>query len=159
MRRARRHGLLAAVLGLLAAESALALQAGPEAAIPPAAAAIAPAAEARPPAETAQAPQQRPRRPRRPATKPVPAPPMPVPPQAATPSLPERRDLEPAPVPNRSLEPPWMVQRAEGPRLAPSIIQRRLPGQGQAAEGSPSITEERLFAPAAGAHIKVPFSY
>ncbi len=66
--------------------------------------------------------------------------------------------FEPAPVPNRALEAPRAAPQ-EGPSLSPGIIQRRLPGRGQAAEGSPDRTEDRLFEPAPGARLRVPFSY
>ena len=70
----------------------------------------------------------------------------------------QRPRLEAAPVPNRELEAPRVVQR-DGPSLTPDIIERRLPGRGQAAEGVPNRTEERLFAPAPGARLNLPFSY
>ena len=66
--------------------------------------------------------------------------------------------LEAAPVPNRDLEAP----RAPGTdraRLSPSVIHRPLPNQGMAAEGAQNIQEERLFFPAPGARLNVPFSY
>jgi len=64
-----------------------------------------------------------------------------------------------APVPNRSYEGPVVIAPPEGPSLAPSIIQRGLPSRGQAVEGSPSKTEDRLFEPAPGARLTVPFRY
>lgn len=64
-----------------------------------------------------------------------------------------------APVPNRDYEGPVVIAPAEGPSLAPSIIQRGLPSRGQAVEGSPSKTEDRLFEPAPGARLTVPFRY
>jgi len=97
--------------------------------------------------------------PRRRAQRPLPLPPAPVPPpELALGAPPTPPGFEPAPVPNRDLEPPRVAQH-DGPSLSPSIIQRRLPGRGQAAEGSPSLTEERLFDPAPGARLRVPFSY
>lgn len=66
--------------------------------------------------------------------------------------------LEAAPVPNRDLEGP-RARAADRARLAPSVIHRPLPGQGMAAEGAQNIQEERLFFPAPGARLNVPFSY
>jgi hypothetical protein len=67
--------------------------------------------------------------------------------------------LDLAPVPDRNLEGPPRIAGQEGPSLQPSIIQRRLPNHGAAGDGSPSRTEERLFTPAPGARLTVPFSY
>jgi len=64
-----------------------------------------------------------------------------------------------APVPNRSYEGPVVLAPTEGPSFGPSIIQRGLPSRGQAVEGSPSKTEDRLFEPAPGARLTVPFRY
>ncbi|WP_343893249.1 hypothetical protein, partial [Craurococcus roseus] len=66
--------------------------------------------------------------------------------------------LEAAPVPNRDLEGP-RAQEADRARLSPSVIHRPLPSQGMATEGAASIQEERLFFPAPGARLNVPFSY
>ena len=66
--------------------------------------------------------------------------------------------LEAAPVPNRDMEGP-RAQQTDRTRLSPSVIHRRLPSQGMATEGSASIQEERLFFPAPGARLNVPFSY
>lgn len=87
----------------------------------------------------------------------------PVPPKTATvlPGGDRRTGLtigEAAPVPNRSLDRP-VIAPIDGPTLEPSIIQRKLPGRGQAAEGAPSRTEERLFDPAPGARLTLPFTY
>jgi len=80
------------------------------------------------------------------------------PPKSATGSTSlDRSDA--APVPNRNYEGPVVVAPADGPTLAPSVIQRRLPSRGQAVEGSPSQTEDRLFEPAPGARLTVPFRY
>lgn len=95
-----------------------------------------------------------------PSRKPAPAPrikhtPAPVPPKAAPGPV-----AEAAPVPDRAVEGPRAAPTpADRPSLAPSIIHRRLPGRGLAAEGSPSNTEDRLFAPAPGARLSVPFAY
>jgi hypothetical protein len=64
----------------------------------------------------------------------------------------------PAPIPDRSRDLPWSLpeQRAS---LNPSVINRPLPGRGQAVEGSANFLEEKLFRPAAGARLSVPFSY
>jgi len=69
--------------------------------------------------------------------------------------------LEAAPVPNRDLEAPRDPTGAAGDRarLTPSVITRTLPNTGMAAQGTPSIQEERLFFPAPGARLNVPFSY
>lgn len=80
--------------------------------------------------------------------------------QAAPPFDTSATQLEAAPVPNRDLEAP----RAPGTgtdraRLSPSVIHRPLPSQGMAAEGAQNIQEERLFFPAPGARLNVPFSY
>jgi hypothetical protein len=81
----------------------------------------------------------------------------PAPPPRPSTSAAPAPDL--APMPNRSLEPPRIARNDDLPSVSPSIIHRRLPGQGQAAEGSPHRNEERLFAPAPGARVRVPFSY
>lgn len=75
-------------------------------------------------------------------------------PPAATAS--PRLDL--APVPNRSLEGPTVQATPEGPVLAPAVIQGRVPGRGESAQGNPSI-EDRQFNPAPGARFSVPFRY
>jgi hypothetical protein len=67
--------------------------------------------------------------------------------------------LEAAPVPNRDIEAPRDAGTADRTRLSPSVIHRPLPNQGMAAEGSQNIQEERLFFPAPGARLNVPFSY
>jgi hypothetical protein len=67
--------------------------------------------------------------------------------------------LEAAPVPNRDLEGPRAPGAADRARLAPSVIHRPLPSQGMATEGAQNIQEERLFFPAPGARLNVPFSY
>ena len=54
-----------------------------------------------------------------------------------------------APIPDRSREAPRVVEQ-DRPRLNPSIINRNMPGRGQAAEGSPDLLEEKLFKPAPG---------
>ncbi len=66
--------------------------------------------------------------------------------------------LEAAPVPNRDLEAPRSAQ-TDRTRLSPSVIHRPLPSQGMAVEGAQNIQEERLFFPAPGARLNVPFSY
>ncbi|MBL6077050.1 hypothetical protein JMJ56_03465 [Belnapia sp. T18] len=63
-----------------------------------------------------------------------------------------------APVPNR------MVERQAplpDPRttLGPSLLYRNLPGRGLAEEGSPSLLEDKLYRPAPGARLRVPFAY
>ena len=66
--------------------------------------------------------------------------------------------LEAAPVPNREMEAP-RVPQADRTRLSPSVIHRTIPNQNMATDGAPSINEERLFFPAPGARLNVPFSY
>ena len=66
---------------------------------------------------------------------------------------------EAAPVPNRTFEGPVVAPATEGPTLEPSIIQRQLPGRGATSTGGPNRTEERLFDPAPGARLTVPFKY
>jgi hypothetical protein len=78
--------------------------------------------------------------------------------EATPPPEPATR-LEAAPVPNRDLEGPRARSAADRARLSPSVIHRPLPGQGMAAEGAQNIQEERLFFPAPGARLNVPFSY
>ena len=102
-----------------------------------------------------------PRKPRQARKRPRPASPAQGPQQAA-PSpyrLPDTEHrLDAAPVPNRDLEGP-RAPVADRTRLSPSVIHRRLPSQGMATEGAASIQEERLFFPAPGARLNVPFSY
>jgi hypothetical protein len=85
----------------------------------------------RPPAETATPPPQEARRPR----------------------------LDPAPVPNRALEGPRIAALTDAPSFGPSIIHRSLPNPAAARDGSRTYEEERLFFPAAGARLTLPFSY
>jgi hypothetical protein len=63
-----------------------------------------------------------------------------------------------APVPDRSKEGPRVIERDRA-RIDPSIINRNLPGRGQANQGSPDLLEDKLFKPAPGARLNVPFSY
>jgi hypothetical protein len=81
--------------------------------------------------------------------------------QQAAPALePAGPRLEAAPVPNRDLEAPRAPDAgADRARLSPSVIHKPLPSQGMATEGAQSIQEERLFFPAPGARLNVPFSY
>lgn len=135
-----RRRLLLTMLGALSAAAApVAAQEAPQ---PPAAGAPprpSPQRPRRPPPRRARKPQ--------PATDPNPPPPGPQAPQ-----------LEAAPVPNRDLEAPRVVEKDQT-RLSPSVIHRRLPQQGMAAEGAPNEREERLFFPAPGARLSVPFAY
>ena len=63
-----------------------------------------------------------------------------------------------APVPDRTKEGPRVVEQDRA-RLNPSIINRNLPGRGQADQGSPDLLEDKLFKPAPGARLNLPFSY
>ena len=63
-----------------------------------------------------------------------------------------------APVPDRSKEGPRVVEQDRA-RINPSIIYRNLPGRGQVDQGAPDILEDKLFKPAPGARLNVPFSY
>lgn len=79
--------------------------------------------------------------------------------QAAPAPVPDTEHrLEAAPVPNRNMEAP-RTPAEDRTRLSPSVIHRPLPSQGMATEGAASIQEERLFFPAPGARLNVPFSY
>jgi len=100
--------------------------------------------------------------PRRGSTKPPPLDlklPAPEPPPKSATAAGGGVRSDAAPVPNRNYEGPVVVAPADGPTLSPSIIQRGLPSRGQAVEGSPSKTEDRLFEPAPGARLTVPFRY
>jgi hypothetical protein len=80
--------------------------------------------------------------------------------QAAPAPEPAGPRLEAAPVPNRDLEAPRAADSGtDRTRLSPSVIHKPLPSQGMATEGAQSIQEERLFFPAPGARLNVPFSY
>lgn len=63
-----------------------------------------------------------------------------------------------APVPDRNQEGPRVIEQDRA-RINPSIINRSLPGRGQADQGSPDVLEDKLFKPAPGARLNVPFSY
>ena len=63
-----------------------------------------------------------------------------------------------APMPDRSKEGPRVVEQDRA-RINPSIIYRNLPGRGQADQGAPDVLEDKLFKPAPGARLNVPFSY
>lgn len=138
-----RRRLLLAVLALTtpaAAEEA--------AATPPASAAPVPT----PPAQTPPAPGQPSARPRRRRTTRKPPESLPHQGQQQV-----NRYGDIAPVPNRDMEGPQGNRPTERPSLSPSVIQRSLPSRGSAAEGSPSLSEDRLFNPAPGARLTVPF--
>lgn len=128
--------MLAAALGALLGGVSEAQEAAPQPAVPK--------------------PARRPRR-RRPAPA---AKPQDLAPNAevVVPARPEKPVFEAAPVPNRDLEAPRVVEK-DAPSLTPSVIQRPLPSRGQATEGSVSLQEERLFDPAPGARLNVPFRY
>lgn len=102
-------------------------------------------------------PARKPRRPQRKQARQR-TPPEPPAPRSAPPDTEHR--LEAAPVPNRDLEAPRTGEPgAPRTRLSPSVIHRPLPSQGMAVEGANNIQEERLFFPAPGARLNVPFSY
>ncbi|RYI95619.1 MAG: hypothetical protein EON47_20245 [Acetobacteraceae bacterium] len=63
-----------------------------------------------------------------------------------------------APVPDRNLDAPRVIPQDRA-SLGPSIINRNLPGRGQAADGAPNLLEDKLFRPAPGARLNVPFSF
>ena len=99
------------------------------------------------------------RRPRhRAAAKPAPLDVTKHPAQPLPPRLPDLQAGALAPVPNRSIEAPRLVPEDRA-RLDPSVINRNLPGRGLATDGSPSLLEDKLFRPAPGARLRVPFSY
>lgn len=107
------------------------------------------------PAPTPATPPSPPARPRRPPRRRTARPaPRPEPREEAAAPPP---DL--APVPNRSIEPPRGAVTAENPSFGPSIIHRPLPNTSAAIEGAYSLNEERLFNPAPGARLTVPFRY
>ncbi|MEN0075606.1 MAG: hypothetical protein AAGC69_14555 [Paracraurococcus sp.] len=63
-----------------------------------------------------------------------------------------------APVPDRSREAPRVIE-PDRARIDPSIINRPLPGRGAVDQGEREVLEDKLFKPAPGARINVPFSY
>ena len=69
-----------------------------------------------------------------------------------------REAVTAAPVPNRDLEGPHVSNEART-RLGPSILYQNLPHPGQAGGGSLNQTEDKLYKPAPGARLNVPFSY
>jgi hypothetical protein len=130
---------------------ALLLLAGP--ALAEEAAVLSPGPEARPPERAAPA---RPR-PRTPALRKPP--PLDLSKQAARPLPPRQPQLGSlAPVPNRDVE---RQPTLPDPRttLGPSLLYRNLPGRGLAEEGAPNLLEEKLYRPAPGARLRVPFAY
>jgi hypothetical protein len=132
---------------------ALLLAAGP--ALAEEAAVVAPGPAARPAERAAPAaPRPRPRAPSLP--KP---PPLDLSKHAALPlppRLPQLGSL--APVPNRTVE---RQAPLPDPRttLSPSLLYRNLPGRGLAEEGTPNLLEDKLYRPAPGARLRVPFAY
>lgn len=137
------------MLGLLAAPWARAEEAAVVAPGGPAVEAPAPAA--RPPVVR-----------RRPAARPATRkpPPLDLSKHAALPPPP--RTSSPlgsrAPVPNRDIERQPVLPDART-TLGPSLLYRNLPGRGLAEEGSPNLLEEKLYKPAPGARLRVPFAY
>ena len=92
------------------------------------------------------------------AAKPAPLEVTKLPPQQPPPGQPNLRVGSLAPVPDRNMEAPRapVQDRAS---LGPSVINRNLPGRGQASDGGPSLLEDKLFRPAPGARLNLPFSY
>jgi hypothetical protein len=136
----RRRHLPSLIVALLAAAPAAGAAQGTEAASP----------EGRPAPKPRQ-PRRRARAPREPAGAPQ---------QQAAPAPETGPRLEAAPVPNRDLEAPrGDIGTGDRARLSPSVITKPLPNQGMATEGAQNIQEERLFFPAPGARLNVPFSY
>ncbi|WP_043363437.1 hypothetical protein [Belnapia sp. F-4-1] len=130
---------------------ALLLHAGPS--LAEEAAVLSPGPEVRLPERAAQA---RPR-PRGPALRKPPA--LNLSKQAALPLPPRQPQFgNLAPVPNRSVE---RQAPLPNPRttLSPSLLYRNLPGRGLAEEGTPSLLEDKLYRPAPGARLRVPFAY
>ncbi len=62
-----------------------------------------------------------------------------------------------APVPNRDIEAPVNRRVSMEARLTPEVFRRQMPGRGMTAEGVSSQREERVYAPAPGARLTVPF--
>ncbi len=88
-------------------------------------------------------------------------PPLQVTKEAAWPQPPRGPNLQAgalAPMPNRNLEAPQVIVQ-DRTSLGPSIINRNLPGRSLAADGAPDVLEDKLFRPAPGARLNVPFSY
>ena len=71
---------------------------------------------------------------------------------------PAREAATAAPVPNRDLEAPH-VSTEERAHLGPSILYQNMPNPRQAAGGSLNQSEDKLYKPAPGARLNVPFSY
>ena len=142
-----RRALLAAVL-MLGAPAALAQDA-----IPP----VPPEVTATVVAPQRTAPLQR--RARVPVSlKPLPLVVAKLPAQVPPPRQPGLQAGVRAPVPNRNLDAPLVIPQ-DRTSLGPSIINRSLPGRGQASDGAPSLLEDKLFRPAPGARLNVPFSF
>ncbi len=64
---------------------------------------------------------------------------------------------EAAPVPNRDIEAPVNRNISMEAKLVPEVFRRQMPGRGMTAEGLSSQREERVYAPAPGARLLVPF--
>jgi hypothetical protein len=62
-----------------------------------------------------------------------------------------------APVPNRDIEAPHQQYTAPKPRLVPEVFNSRMPGRGATVEGLSDRYEERVYSPAPGARLTVPF--
>jgi hypothetical protein len=65
-----------------------------------------------------------------------------------------RDDL--APVPNRDIEAPSTYTPPE-PRIMPEMFRSSMPGRGATAQGVSAQNEERVYSPAPGARLTVPF--
>ena len=68
-----------------------------------------------------------------------------------------RRPGEAAPVPNRDIEAPTNRRVSMEATLTPEVFRRQMPGRGMTAEGVSNQREERVYAPAPGARLTVPF--
>ena len=75
--------------------------------------------------------------------------------QAST--LARRPANEVAPMPNRDIEAPVNRRISMEARLMPEVFRQQMPGRGMTAEGVSSQREERVYAPAPGARLTVPF--
>ena len=79
-------------------------------------------------------------------------------PPAAPPPVQVRRSRgELAPVPNRDIEAPTNPQYSMQAKLMPEVFRQQMPGRGMTATGLSDQREERVYAPAPGARLTLPF--